>query len=113
MAPTRVRVAEPLAFLAPLADVALTIREGGKVGGINRYVPAKIRVLSAERCREGIQSRNQDRPIRLQLVREAVHRPNARASAQSVLQARMLGDQSCNPRPGGKCEQRLDEASAD
>jgi hypothetical protein len=102
--PTRIRVAEPLAFLASLADVALTVRKRGEVGGIYRYVTSKIRVLLPERSGAGIEASLKRRPVLAQLPGEAVTSPHARTVAERGLQARMLRDQSGYPRPSGQRE---------
>jgi hypothetical protein len=56
MPPGGVRIAEPLALWAVLADAALTVGVGRKVGGIYRYVTSKIRVLGAKRLNARIQA---------------------------------------------------------
>ena len=47
------------------------------------------------------------------LAGEAVHGPTAWTAAEGVLQARMLSDESRNPRPRWESKERFDEASAD
>jgi len=113
MPPTCIGVAEPFAFFASLADVALTIRERGEVGGVYRYVTSKIRVLSAKRRGARIEASLKRRTVLAQLPGEPVHGPHARALSERVLEAGMLCDQSRYPRPGGEREQTFDEASAD
>jgi hypothetical protein len=67
MAPRCVGIAEPLTLPASLADVALTVGERRQVGGINRYVTSKIRVLTAKRLGAGVETRFQSWPVLAQL----------------------------------------------
>lgn len=76
--PRSVGVTEPLALRASLADVALTIRKGRKVGGINRYVPSKIRVLPPERNGTRINASVERWMVLAELGGEAVHGPTTR-----------------------------------
>src|SRR5206468_461562 len=93
MPPRGIGVAVPLALRASLIDVALSIPEGGKVGGVYRYVTSKIRVLLPQRSRAGIDALHEHRMVLPQLGGEAVDRPHARFAAELGLQPRMLRDQ--------------------
>src|SRR4051794_15067905 len=111
--PGCIRIAVPLPLRASVVDGAMPIPPRGNVGGVNRNVTAKIRVLLPERCRERVEARFHCGPVLAELRGEAVHRPHARASSEGVLQARMLSDQGCDERPRRKREHGLDETRAE
>jgi hypothetical protein len=60
MPPRRIRIGEPLAELASVTDVALTVRPSAKVGGVDCYVAPKIRVNSAQRLSAGVEALAED-----------------------------------------------------
>jgi len=108
--PRCIRIAVAHVRCLSLLDGALTIRVSGQVGGINRYVPAKIRVLLAQGCCAGVKAGAQGRLVGFQFAGEAVHRPDGRVASDGGLQAQMLCNQSGNERPSRQTEQALDEA---
>lgn len=100
--PGRIGVGELLALFASLADVALTIRVSGKVGGVNRYVSSKIRVHLAERLGASIEARAEHLPVLTQLRCEAATGPVGRRTAEDFTERGMLADQRSRPRPRRK-----------
>lgn len=91
----------------------MTVRPGGEVAGVNRYVTSKIRVLLPERSGYGVNAICQHRVIGAELLGEAVASPHAWACIEASLKPRMLCDQGRYSSPGRQSEQTLDEASAD
>jgi hypothetical protein len=113
VAPGGVGVGEAFAFFPALGYVPLAIGEGGHVGCVNGHVFSQVLMLDAERRRARLQAGVQGWSVLAQLAGEAVHRAHAGSVSEGRLQARMLRNQSRNPRPGGKREETFDEASAD
>jgi hypothetical protein len=74
-------VGEPLAELASVTDVALTIRKGRKVRGVYGYVTAKIRVLLAQASCECIEAGVYRGTVLVELHGETVGGPHTRRPA--------------------------------
>ena len=70
--PRGVRVGEPLALAAALRDVPLTVRERGKVGGVNSHVYADTGQLAPQGGGHGVEAVGKGRLVLAQLDGEAV-----------------------------------------
>src|SRR5206468_7874124 len=99
MPPACIRVGEPLALRAMLAHVAHPIRERCEVARIDSHVVPQARYCGLEGRGETVETVRERIGMRPQLDGEAVAGPNARAAAESALQAGVILDQRRSSRP--------------